>query len=117
MPSTILLRSTGVFPTSGSPRILWIGVDDPRDGLKTLVERLESECEQEGFPREQRPFSPHLTIGRLRKPNGAREVAIQHQEMGFEEVEVAVNQLLVIRSELTSSGPHYSVLSRFGLSG
>lgn len=117
MPSTILLRSTGVFPKSGSPRILWIGVNDPECGLKTLVEKLESECEEEGFPREQRPFSPHLTIGRLRKPNGAREVAIRHKEMGFEEVEVAVNQLLVIRSQLTNSGSNYTVLSRLWLSG
>ena len=114
-PFRITLQETGVFPKHGTPRVLWIGVSDESEKLAELHTRLEESCAKEGFAREERPFHPHLTIARLRKPQGARELAAAHKEMRFERVELAVAELLVIRSELGAAGSRYSVISRHRL--
>ena len=110
------LAGTGTFPKHGSPRVLWIGVEDSHERLAALQQRLEEQCEKEGFPKETRPFHPHLTIARLRKPKGARELASLHQSTAFEEVETSVLELLLFRSESSSAGSKYTVISRHPLS-
>ena len=110
-PFKIVIERTGVFPPHGPPRVLWIGINDSSGKLTELQGRLEDECAKEGFPKETRPFHPHLTIARLRKPQGARTLAATHKELDFEPIEVNVNELLVMRSELSSEGSKYTVLS------
>ena len=107
----ITLADTGVFPQHGAPRVLWIGVKDESGKLAELHTRLEQACAEEGFVREERPFHPHLTIARLRKPQGATTLAAAHKEMRFEPVAVAVEELLVIRSEPSGAGSRYTIIS------
>ncbi len=114
-PFQITLEGTGVFPKHGAPRVLWIGIKDESGKLAQFQTRLEEECGREGFAREERPFHPHLTIARLRNPQGARELAVAHKEMRFEPAEVAVAELLVIRSEPSGAGSRYTVISRHRL--
>ncbi len=95
--------------------MLWIGVEDHTGRLAELQTKLEDECERIGFKKEARAFSPHLTIARLRKPQGARGLALAHKEMGFEPAKMLVLELLVIRSELSSKGSKYTVISRHAL--
>jgi RNA 2',3'-cyclic 3'-phosphodiesterase len=110
-PFQITIEETGVFPKHGPPRVLWIGVKDESGKLAELHTRLEEACDREGFAREDRPFHPHLTIARLRKPHGARTLAAAHKDMRFEAATVTVAELLVIRSELGSAGSRYTVIS------
>ena len=70
---------------------------------------------QEGFTKEERAFSPHLTIARIRKPEGARKLAEVNNSLGFEAMDLQVNELVVFRSELSSKGSKYTALSRHGL--
>ncbi|CAN5863773.1 hypothetical protein BH18ACI4_BH18ACI4_28570 [soil metagenome] len=116
-PFQITLEESGVFPRHGTPRVLWIGIKDESGKLAELHARLEEECAGQGFPREDRPFQPHLTIARLRKPLGARDLAAAHYEMRFETVAVAVAELLVIRSEPGVAGSRYTVVSNHRLEG
>ena len=111
----INVAQTGVFPTRGIPRVLWIGINDPESNLQQLQARLEVECAEEGFEKEARPYHPHLTIARLRKPRGARTLAEAHQELEFKPAEVLVSELLVIRSELERNGACYTTISRHAL--
>jgi RNA 2',3'-cyclic 3'-phosphodiesterase len=111
-PFPISISQTGSFPKSGSPRVLWIGIQDLTGGLSELHARLERECEVEGFPKEDRAFHPHLTIARIRNPAGARELAETHKQLQFEPLEIVVADLVVIRSELSSKGSRYTTLSR-----
>ncbi|MDQ2856293.1 MAG: RNA 2',3'-cyclic phosphodiesterase [Acidobacteriota bacterium] len=113
----ITVTGAGAFPEKGSPRVLWLGIDDRTGQLATLQDRLEQECARENFTREERAFHPHLTIARLRKPDGARELATAHAEAGFAAVEVSITELLVIRSELSSAGSKYTTISRHPLTG
>lgn len=114
---SIQLSETGVFPKRGQPRVLWIGVNDASGGLGELHAHLEAEALKAGFPREDRSFHPHLTVARLRNPRNTSELVEAHQQMEFEPVEILVDELLVIRSELSSSGSKYTVVSRHALFG
>ena len=111
-PFEFELTVAGAFPKQSAPRVLWIGTSDSSGKLHDLYSRLEAECAQVGFAKDQREFHPHLTIARLRKPRGARTLALAHEELGFESLTVGVSELLVIRSELGSQGSKYSVISR-----
>ncbi|MFN2516278.1 MAG: RNA 2',3'-cyclic phosphodiesterase [Pyrinomonadaceae bacterium] len=118
-PFPILLNQTGVFPMHGSPRVLWIGITDLEGKLGDLHSHLEVESAQAGLDKEDRLFNPHLTIARLRKPQHARALASAHRQLPFEEGQITVSELLVIRSELSSEGSKYAVISRhpLGVSG
>lgn len=114
-PFDIEIGNTGAFPKHGTPRVLWIGVEDHTGRLAELQTKLEDECLRMGFEKEARAFSPHLTIARIRKPQGAPALTRAHKEMGFVPTEFSVKELLVIRSELSSQGSKYTVISRHAL--
>ncbi|MEP6912136.1 MAG: RNA 2',3'-cyclic phosphodiesterase [bacterium] len=114
-PFKIVLEQMGVFPSHGSPRVLWIGVNDLEGKLKELHMCLEDEASKSGFQKEPRPFHPHLTLARLRQPQHSRTLVAAHKAMEFEPAEIAVSELLIIRSELSSAGSKYTTISRHPL--
>ena len=107
----IAVGETGVFPRPSRPQVLWIGVNDPSGQLASVQERFENECEAEGFAKENRAYRPHLTIARLRNPEGARSLADAHLEMRFEAIDLKVRELVVFRSELSPKGSKYTKIS------
>lgn len=114
-PFSILIADAGAFPQRRDPRVLWIGVTDLNGQLTNLHSRLETECEREGFPRDTRSYHPHLTLARLRTQRGARGIARIHEELGFASEEITVAELLLIRSELSSTGAKYTIVSKHPL--
>ncbi|MEP6742047.1 MAG: RNA 2',3'-cyclic phosphodiesterase [bacterium] len=111
-PFEIEIGDPGAFPRHGTPRVLWIGVHDAAGKLAALQAKLDDECLRLDFEKEARPFNPHLTIARVHKPQGARALATAHKETRFEPTKIAASELLVIRSELSSAGSKYTVVSR-----
>ncbi len=114
-PFHIRVGGTGTFPKQALPRVLWVGIEDPSGNLARLHARFEDECAQEGFPKEERAFRPHLTLARIRKPEGSRSLGEIHKEIGFGPSEVVVPELLLMRSELSSEGSKYTLISRHHL--
>ena len=112
----ISIAGAGAFPGLSQPRVLWIGVDDSSSQLTQLHRRIDEDCAKEGFEEEARAYRPHLTIARLRNPKGAKALAGAHQSFGFEPMQMPVNELLLFRSELSSKGSKYTVVSRHELS-
>jgi len=108
---SIAVGGTGVFPRPSRPQVLWIGVNDPSGQLSALQEKFEDECAAEGFEKEDRAYRPHLTIARLRKPDGERHLAGAHLKMKFDPIELELNELVVFRSELSPKGSKYTSLS------
>lgn len=108
---------TGVFPRPSRPQVLWIGISDPSGQLTALQQKFEHECAAEGFAKEDRAYRPHLTIARLRKPEGARQLADAHLAMRFEPIEIGLKDLVVFRSELSPKGSKYTVISAADLRG
>ncbi len=104
------LSGAGVFPDRKRPRVVWVGLEDS-DRLVALQSAVEEALAELGFETEKRPFSPHLTIGRLKSPRRRdfllRELdAISGEEFG--KVEVA--EISIMKSVLKSSGAEYSRL-------
>ena len=116
-PFPLLISGSGVFPRARDPRVLWIGISDTAGQLSKLHSQLETESEREGFAKEPRPFHPHLTLARLRGREGAREITRAHEDLKFTPEEIMVNEVLLIRSELSSKGSRYSTISKHSLNG
>jgi RNA 2',3'-cyclic 3'-phosphodiesterase len=112
----IEVGGTGVFPRRSRPQVLWIGVSDPSGQLSALQQQLENDCAAVGFPKEDRAYRPHLTIARIRKPDGARRLAETHLNVQFNSLPLTLNELIVFRSELSSKGSNYTALSHHHLS-
>ena len=82
-PFEVEVSGAGCFPSPRSPRVLWVGIAVVPEALKNLYANIEHELAREGFPREKRAFSPHLTIGRMRSPHNAALVAEALIATGF----------------------------------
>ncbi len=115
-PFKVTVEHCGVFPPHGPPRVLWVGITDAGNHLARLHQRLEEECQAAGFPKESRPFHPHLTVARIRHSSDARSLGAAHRALDFEPAEIDVTELLVIRSELGPDGSKYSPVSKHVLS-
>lgn len=115
-PFNLRIEGAGAFPTHGNPRVLWLGVHDESGTLTSLHQTLEDEYAPLGFKRDDRPFHPHITLARLRQPANTRQFAAQHQETGFPPLELNVNEIILMKSDLGPSGSRYTPLSRHSLS-
>jgi len=115
--SEFQIQVTGArsFPKHGPPRVLWLGIEDSSGRLGQLQQRLEDACAEVGFEREARQFHPHLTLARLNRPQGAKQLGQAHKRLGFTASTMAVTDLLVLRSELNPGGSKYSEISRHPL--
>ena len=111
----IAIRGTGAFPPSGLPRVLWLGVTDSSGRLEALQQHVEAECERPGFARERKSFHPHLTIARLRWPEGARRLSSLHKSMKFETEAFTITEVVLIKSDLGPQGSRYNTLSKHQL--
>ncbi|HJQ71651.1 MAG TPA: RNA 2',3'-cyclic phosphodiesterase [Blastocatellia bacterium] len=107
-PFEIEVGGAGCFPSPRSPRVLWVGLAAIPDPLKQLHEKLEAELFREGFPRESKRFSPHLTIGRVRDPRNGSRLAEELQARGFEREKFQAREIIVMKSELNPSGSVYT---------
>jgi RNA 2',3'-cyclic 3'-phosphodiesterase len=108
LPFEIEVGPTGCFPSPRSPRVLWIGLTGLPGSLKQLHECIEDELFREGFPREAKRFSPHLTIGRVRAPKNASRLAEELLATGFEPETFQAHEVIVMRSELKPTGSVYT---------
>jgi 2'-5' RNA ligase len=114
-PFSIHLSGLGMFPNERRPRVLWAGVQGALDPLQRLQEQIEEGVSRLGFPRERRPFSPHLTLGRVREPvsSGAlKRISAAVTSTSLEPTEPwTVDSVHLMRSVLTPGGARYSTLA------
>lgn len=107
----------GAFPGLNRPRVIWIGIDDPRGSLVPAVANLENALERLGFERERRPYNPHLTLGRVKSGRLSPDLLTAIRQMidlpgpSFE-----ADHAVLFQSILKPSGAEYHALSRFDFS-
>jgi 2'-5' RNA ligase len=107
------LGGLGAFPNSKRPRLLWIGINAPAD-LVSLQKSIESGTSRLGYEQEERAFSPHLSIGRVRQNIGPPEqqkirTALDTIQLG--NIGIArVDFVHLYRSDLQPSGSIYTKL-------
>ena len=113
-PFSLQLSGLGMFPNRDRPRVLWAGVSGDMDALRLLQEEVEAQLERVGFPKDRRPFAPHLTLGRIRDriSNVQRKsiaAVTESAALGHAEPWV-VEESHLIRSTLTPQGAIYTSL-------
>ena len=112
-PFFISFTHLGVFPNPLNPRILWIGVKSPEilGELHRSIERIVSRF---GIESEKRPFSPHLTLGRIATKNSFHNLENFFYEMEMINVsnieKVIISSMKIFKSDLKPGGPFYSVI-------
>lgn len=103
------LGKVGCFPAKGSPRILWIGVTVGEKQLIKLASNIETTCYGYGFPREERPFSPHLTIARYTESISNFKL---ETDFDFSSI-MSIGGFALIQSQLYPTGPVYQTIENF----
>ena len=107
-PFEVEVSGSGCFPSPRSPRVLWIGFSNVPELLQQLYSNIEDELAREGFPREKRRFSPHLTIGRIRTPQSGAGVGEALIASGFEPRIFNAAEVILMRSDLKPTGSIYA---------
>jgi 2'-5' RNA ligase len=112
----LALEGLGAFPPKGAARVVWAGCGAGAEALASLAATVEEAFDAAGFPREERPFSPHLTLARVRDPLSGRRLAqalpsVPEEPFGT----VLVGSIVLYRSDLSPAGPDYSELLRVAL--
>jgi RNA 2',3'-cyclic 3'-phosphodiesterase len=107
------LKGFGVFPDTRRPLVLWVGVSAP-ENLATLQQKIENGLARLGYPVEDRPFNPHLTIGRVRRgtggPDAKRIMAAMDAHKTISSDPVLINSVTLFQSVLNRSGSVYNRL-------
>jgi RNA 2',3'-cyclic 3'-phosphodiesterase len=111
-PFEVLLSGWGAFPRPAASRVLWVGVRDPADHLGALHGVVEAAARAAGFEGESRPYSPHLTIARLREPRDLRHLS---SALPAVDLTMSVGSLTLFRSILGSGPPVYETAREFSL--
>lgn len=113
----ITVCGAGTFPPGKkSVRVVWLGITEGQAALVEIARRVDDACAALGFAREERPFSPHLTIGRVRRESGRlADLARGVGALEFNPLKVDIDRVNLMRSELSPKGPTYTVLDSFAL--
>lgn len=117
-PFTMQIDRGGVFPPSGPPRILWLGLAAGASELRAIHQALRDRLSPLGFVPERRPYSPHLTLARIKEAGRADGAAIRQAARDLE-VEPAMGDVAAVtlfRSEPAAGGSRYTPLLRVPLS-
>jgi 2'-5' RNA ligase len=108
-PFKMSLAGLGAFPNGRRPSVIWVGVEEGREFLSDLNEKIEKELEKMGFEREKRKFSPHLTIGRLRRQGQPGDLK-DRLTADYRGGDSTVDRVFLMKSTLTPKGPIYEEL-------
>jgi RNA 2',3'-cyclic 3'-phosphodiesterase len=126
VPFEFRLKGLGIFGSTSQPRVIWMGIEDLPSGqiqgspLQQLHRVLTKELELRGFEVEKRPFSPHLTLARIKQPLSPFEQQslqrlLHSKQAGVSSPIYPVNNLCVMKSELSRTGATYTCLQECAL--
>ena len=119
--SPFTVGEVGCFPNTRRPRVVWVGVQEPTGRLAVLQDAIEEVMVPFGYEPEGRGFTPHLTLGRVRRKTSRSDVAQVGEVVAATEVgqlaEVAADRFELIRSVLKPTGAEYTTLEEFVLGG
>jgi len=115
-PFRIALGALGGFPTLARPRVIWLGLEGDLPALERLQQRVERELAPLGFPPEGRPFTAHLTLGRVREGGKRPATAGAWPDVAdLRGVGQTVEGVSLMRSDLHPTGAVYTRLAAFPL--
>ena len=126
-PTVLAFRGHGFFPTARAARVFWVGIEADAN-LAELARKVDEACASLGMAREERAFSPHLTLargksgapGRRRDDRPNRKFELLQQKLASwvapDFGTMTAREFFLYESKLSPAGSHYSKLKRFELS-
>jgi len=118
-PFSYHLTRIGIFGSPRQPRVVWMGIEEKSASLSRLHRILNQELAQRDFVTESRPFSPHLTLARVKNALSPEELerlqSILTEKHFISSNEYPVNSINVMKSELSRSGAEYTCLQAYPL--
>ena len=117
-PFELEVAAPGAFPNQRRPRVLWLGLGGELAALGRLAEAVEQRSAALGFPPEERPFRPHITVARVRpeQQETITDPAARLAELAsLPPIPFRVDHFALFRSQLRREGPIYTVIQRFEL--
>ena len=112
-PVELDFSSVGYFPNERRPRVFWVGVR-ASDNLAPLAAQLEAVLEPLGIPRENRPYVPHLTLGRFKSPTGLARLQQEIAQLPSTQFgRVQAEEFYLYQSQLSPRGARYTRLETF----
>jgi len=119
-PFSIRLCALGAFPKINFPRVIWVGIDAGDEETKNIAFVLEEKLQKLGIPKEKRPFSSHITIGRVRSGINREKLVkeldiLQGKGLLQENLEFLATKITLFKSTLTPKGPVYEILKEASL--
>ena len=110
-PFNVEIKGAGAFPNLNHMNVIWVGIDEGWTQLEQIYEQSERVLSAIGFRREDRRFSPHITIARIRSSRKKDEIASFLRHLSEESFgTITVDKVRLKQSVLSSSGPQYSTL-------
>jgi 2'-5' RNA ligase len=118
-PFDLTIGGVGVFPDRyRQPRVIWLGMGGEAARLVTFQKGMERALQGIGFPREERPFMPHLTLGRVLTPKGLTGLkGVLEKGETYTVGRVTVTGLCLFKSDLTPRGAIYTRLAEYPFAG
>ncbi|MEX0829007.1 MAG: RNA 2',3'-cyclic phosphodiesterase [Nitrospirales bacterium] len=116
---SIEIQGVGVFPHVKHPKILWVGITGQTQALHELVLEIEAALEPLGFPPEEKPYHPHLTLARIKRDNALVGSALLENGVLARKQHFStftVDRLTLFQSKLDSTGATYTPLGVVPLS-
>jgi 2'-5' RNA ligase len=111
---TVQIKGLGAFPNPRYPRVVWAGITEGAEQLKSVFSQIEPKLRGLGFTPDHRGFSPHLTIARVRSGRNKQQLAaFLTENANYEFGTVDAKCLRLKKSTLTPKGPIYSTLKEF----
>jgi 2'-5' RNA ligase len=115
-PIDLEVRAVGCFPTSARPRVVWLGLEKGKETVRELQHSVERELELIGFPKEERGFRAHLTIGRVKGKQGINRLCrLLEEERNIFIGSMRSTTISVMKSQTLPSGPVYTELKAVAL--
>lgn len=109
-PFEATLHDLGVFPKWDHPRVVWVGLFEGADRVTAIAAQVEEAMAGEGFAKEERKFSPHITIGRVRTTKNKDKLKRIAEGIAVKPVTSRISGIILFRSELSSAGSVYTPL-------
>lgn len=115
-PFEISVEGLGVFPNPGFIRVVWAGVGRGTSELESLREKIDQELSEIGVPPEDKDFTPHFTIARVKSGRAKDKInSVVQNSSDRTWGSIQVEEIELKESELTPEGPIYTTLEKFGL--
>lgn len=109
-PFDVSIEGVGAFPNTRKPRVIWVGITQNADMMKSLKSQIDDLLQDFGYPLEKK-FVPHATIARVRFIKNREQLVRNLENLANEKIGImSVDTVRLTKSTLTSAGPIYETV-------